>query len=558
MANWIFLNSQADRQVEGDAFRNTFEGVDPAHAIAREVVQNSVDAARPGQSPSVRFTMIRGADFTEVLDDDFVEHSKCSNPPTIPDPRQVRYLCVEDYGTTGLTGTMTDGESNMYKLMGQLGSSPKQGGTGGSFGFGKSACIHASACYTILAYTITDQGSALFGTTYLNGHKLRGTSYTGIGWYCREGSEGSHPHEIIDEEADRIADQLGIPRAESGEQGTSLLILEPTVEMVDLKKAIEMNWWPRLQDHRLVVELVEEWKRMVPVPSEDKNLKHLIHLYDVIRRKSSRIPGEEIAELSAQGRRLGALAMSFLDEEIDPETELPDSIGSIALVRDLGMVVNYYRWSQGPRRDLVGVFLADPGINDDLRMTEDLQHHVWSAKASRATDAQRQLAGTVLTKVRERYNQFRRNYDPPASQDDASLRDLRHYFGSLCGTRGTNGGGNPAIPIEISERRVDRTPRGEELVISGSALFRWKGKDKTKIQFGVEVEIAESDISTSGDSILVKGTCGGERVEGEQAVFVREVAPDDSFRVEFESAPYDDEWTASAKFFAKEVKSSAN
>lgn len=83
--------------------------------------------------------------------------------------------------------------------------------------------------------------------------------------------------------------------------------------------------------------------------------------------------------------RLGALAMSFVEDELEQEDELKPTIGSIALVRELGMVVSYYRWSQGPRRDLQGVYLADPRINDDLRMIEDLQHHVWSDKASRAT-----------------------------------------------------------------------------------------------------------------------------------------------------------------------------
>lgn len=554
MAHWMFLTSQADRLVEGDAFRNAFEGADTTHAMAREVIQNSVDAALPGRVPVVRFSLLNGVDCSQVLDHEFLRHARCSKPPAIPDPEHVRYLCVEDFETTGLTGTMSNLESNMYKLMGQLGGSKKAEGMGGSFGFGKSACINCSACHTILAYTVTDAGSALFGTTYLNGHKLPdGTSYTGIGWFCREGSDGSMPLEVIDSEADEIAAALRIPRAESGEQGTSLLILEPSVGIEELNRAVELNWWPRLEDGRLVVELVSNDRHLVPVPSADKNLRRLIHLYDIIRKKSVAEAGQVVAELLAQRQRIGALAMEFVEDELEQEEELAATIGSIALIRDLGMVVSYYRWSQGPRRDLMGVFLADRTINGDLRMTEDLQHHVWSDKASRASEEQRSLAATVLRKIRERYNQFRRSYEPPPSQDDASLRELRHYFGNLIGSKGVSGGGNKALPIEIVERKVDLNANGGELQMIGSAVFRWKGTARSRIKFGVDVELAESDISTTGDSLTVSASCDGDSRTCERPFFVRTVEPEASFRLEFESNPYDDEWTATARFFAEEV-----
>lgn len=555
MANWLFLRSQADRLVEGDAFRNAFEGADTTDAMAREVIQNSVDAALPGRVPVVRFTMLNDVDCSDVLEAEYLTHARCSRPPKIPDPRHLRYLCVEDFETTGLTGTMSDLESNMYKLMGQLGGSKKAEGMGGSFGFGKSACINCSACHTILAYTITETGSALVGTTYLDGHKLAdGTSYTGIGWFCRDGSDGSQPLEVIDEEADEIAAALRIPRAESEEQGTSLLILEPYSGIEELKRAVELNWWPRLEDGRLVVELVSKDERLVPVPRTDKNLRRLIHLYDIIRKRSTTEAGQILAELSTHRQRLGAMAMEFVEDELEQEDELAATIGSIALIRDLGMVVSYYRWSQGPRRDLMGVFLADRTINGDLRMTEDLQHHVWSDKASRASEEQRDLAATVLRKIRERYNQFRRSYEPPPSQDDASLRELRHYFGSLVGAKGVSGGGNKAFPIEITDRKVDLKVRGTELQLIGSAVFRWKGAVKSRMKFGADVVLAESDISTSGDSLAVSVSCDGERHTGERPSFVRDVEPGACFMLEFESDPYDDEWTATARFFAEEVK----
>lgn len=107
MAHWMFLNSQADRLVEGDAFRNVFEGADTTHAMAREVIQNSVDAALPDRVPVVRFTVIDGVDCSAILDDDFLTHLRCAKPPAIPDPRTAKYLCVEDFKTTGLTGTTT-------------------------------------------------------------------------------------------------------------------------------------------------------------------------------------------------------------------------------------------------------------------------------------------------------------------------------------------------------------------------------------------------------------------------------------------------------------------
>lgn len=73
--------------------------------------------------------------------------------------------------------------SNFYRLMGGLGGSEKATG-GGSFGFGKAAAILNSQLFTIFAYTITEEAdgrSKLWGTSYLDPHKLGRNDYLGSG-----------------------------------------------------------------------------------------------------------------------------------------------------------------------------------------------------------------------------------------------------------------------------------------------------------------------------------------------------------------------------------------
>jgi hypothetical protein len=551
MSNWIFLEKRPDRSATGDAFRNSFEGEDVVTALARESIQNADDEVEPGKTLLVRFTKKEGVDLSRIWCSDFLTHARATKLLQNVDPRMASALYVEDFGTKGLTGSMIDMDSNMYKLMGQLGGSGKVGGEGGSFGYGKAASILNSGSWTVIAYTITDRGSSLFGTAYLDSHKLL-NPMTGLGWFCANASD-SNPLEFVDDEADQIAKQLGIPRSFSGEKGTSLLIPAPSIDMSELKSAIEINWWTRLVDHTISIELLDGDKRIVPSPTSNPALKNQIQLYEIIQQRSRPLNGDVVKNISAGNRQLGSVAMRFL-EEVESTTE--DAInlsGSIALMRKSRMIVDYYRWQQGPRADFVGVFVAHDQINEDLQRTESHRHDVWSTKATRATPEQRELAKTLLERIRKEYRNFLKAYLPPPSQDEVTLQELRRDFGQLFSLKGTTGGGAKAETIAIQRKQVQVRQIGSDLQLYGGATIKWNGKRKAVLECGVKVVLAESDVSSSGDELdtTVTYKCAAAQPAGSTHFLL---SPGETVEVAFESEQYDSEWTATATFFALEVK----
>ncbi len=547
MPSWIFLEKQPDRSATGDAFRNSFEGEDPVSTLGRESIQNAADENLPDQVLRVTFTHKSKVDLSELITSDFSAHAKASGVIGELDPINAEVLYVEDFGTKGLVGSMSDMDSNFYKLMGQLGGSDKKAGQGGSFGYGKAACILNSRCWTVLAYTVTEEGSALFATTYMDQHSI-GEGYTGLGWYCGEESTASHPNEIVNQEADALAEKFGIPRAKTGEKGTSLLIPYPSLNMADLKKAIEYSWWPKLVDHTLSVEIVTGGVKRVPQPEKNPELLHHIQLYEAIQKKGKALNGDIMKPLTLSGRPLGIIAMRFVGDASEIDEDRVAVVGRISLMRDPRMVVSYYRWSQGPRGDLVGVFVADPAINDDLQRTETLRHDEWSLKSTRATPAQRELARQVLDRIRREYRQYLNQYEPPASQDEASLRELRRMFGGLFGKKGKSGGGKKAESISIRHQVAEPVGDGNQLKLVGSAQIMWTGKGQVTLDSGVKVILAESDVSTSGDEVPVRIWIDDMEASGETPSLCRQVKTSEAFEIRFESDPYEPEWTATATF----------
>lgn len=557
MGKWVFLEKQADRSATGDAFRNSFEGEDIVVTLARESIQNSVDAHITTLPLRLKYSLRRNLDLSAVLNETFCSHATASGTPTNLSPNSASALFVEDFGTTGLTGSMADLDSNFYRLMGQLGGSEKTGGTGGSFGYGKAACILNSGCWTVLAYTVTKSGSALFGTTYMDQHKRSGRSYTGLGWYCASNSdsEGSHPYELTDDDADDLALQLGFPRAAGKEYGTSLMIVEPSIDLTELKLAIERFWWPRIIDHNLDVEIIEGGQTIKPSPTSNKELKDFVRMYEIILRKDNPATDAKRAVLTQGKRQLGIMAMQFVNvpTDLDDDARLTN-VGSVALMRDQRMIVEYYRWNQGPRSDLVGVFVADKTINDDLRRTESPKHDVWSPKATRATEEQKDRAKTVLEAIRKEYRQYLKSYSPPPSDDAIELTELRRFFGTLLSTKGKTGpGASESEPIEISHKEAHIIPASGGLTLTGSATVRWKGKVAATLALGAAVKIAESDVSMSGDSIFTSIEFNGEQAKGTEPRILAEFQPGEAAKLTFKSEPYDQDWTATVTFSAAEV-----
>ena len=201
---WQYEETPLNGGAPGDAYKSIFNGSGkkPAETLAREAIQNSVDAAiEPNTTVRVdfRFVSLNDADrkafqkAASLSDMETRSEGLGLTPGNIFEHRDglLKLLYIDDYETTGLRGDPTLPSSNLRKLLMDLGGSDKAHsteGSGGSYGFGKAVYSASSRIGTIFAYSEThdDKGlpiSLLMGCAYQEGHSHNGVPYTGRGWF---------------------------------------------------------------------------------------------------------------------------------------------------------------------------------------------------------------------------------------------------------------------------------------------------------------------------------------------------------------------------------------
>ncbi|TIN20887.1 MAG: hypothetical protein E5Y31_22340 [Mesorhizobium sp.] len=204
--DWVFENNPPMGGATGEAFTNTLasSGMAPASVLAREAIQNSVDA-KAGLDQKVRVEFVakavKGKDKTAFvaaagLDKIAARADRLGfkEPNCIADlgnaKKPLNLLFVNDHNTTGLAGDPSDSESKFSRFLLSLGDGGKEHsehGTGGSYGFGKSVYSSNSGILTIFAYSRTKDGngkpmSLLFGCGYYRKHKHHDDGFTGRAW----------------------------------------------------------------------------------------------------------------------------------------------------------------------------------------------------------------------------------------------------------------------------------------------------------------------------------------------------------------------------------------
>ena len=298
---WLFHASDPMGGAAGEAFANTLKspGMHHEHVLAREAIQNSVDAGLGSAKVEVRFraNTISGkkkASFVEAasLRDIAVrtEELKLAGLtclPTLDKPgAHLRLLYVEDYNAEGLSGDPHDMGSNFYRLLLSLGDRSKSRsahGTGGSYGFGKSVYSSSSAIQTIFAYTrfMAADGkerTRIFGCGYFVSHDFKKKSYSGRAWLGAKPKTDEFGRVVVDPlenaAADTLATKLGFELRKAGECGTSILIVDADVNTEAIVRGVEDWWWPRLVENKLDVSIQDtEGKVHFPKPKKNDTLK---------------------------------------------------------------------------------------------------------------------------------------------------------------------------------------------------------------------------------------------------------------------------------------------
>ncbi len=311
---WIFHPSDPMGGAAGEAYANTLKspGMHPEHVLARESIQNSVDAGINSLKVKVCF---RASALTGAKKQVFVEaaglHTIAARASALElapnclgmldkSMKALQLLYVEDYNAEGLSGDPHDKGSNFYRLLLSLGDRSKSRtarGTGGSYGFGKSVYSSSSAIQTIFAYTRFRTGNGdeectrIFGCGYYASHEFKKTMYSGRAWLGSKERTDDKGRAIVDplqdSKADALALKLGFKVRVQGECGTSILIVDATVNVPAIVVGVEDWWWPRLVENKLDVEIYDTAGELhIPRPKKNPALKPFIDAFDIARGRA--------------------------------------------------------------------------------------------------------------------------------------------------------------------------------------------------------------------------------------------------------------------------------
>ena len=195
--HWFFRDISDDPSekelTQLDQFNN--DEVALAEALVRETVQNSTDARRSSSDPvRVHFSITT----SEQPDDrDFLQQvllglsphlAACGFPlPAVNGP--IRLLTIEDFGTTGLQGSVeTKDDGQFCGFWRRFGRSNKKGSAGGRWGLGKLVFPSASQIRTVIGLTRRPEEDCawLMGQAILRNHAAGGKERDSVGFWCRD------------------------------------------------------------------------------------------------------------------------------------------------------------------------------------------------------------------------------------------------------------------------------------------------------------------------------------------------------------------------------------
>jgi len=382
--------------------------LDPLDLVVRETVQNSWDARLEGKRPkySVSFREL-GPDARHGLSERvFKDLPPCHETASLLNGHlggeHLYALQIADFNTKGLGGPVNpeevpgDRPTDYVDFVRNLGSPRDVHHGGGTYGYGKSSLYRFSQCRTVIidSWSAYDQ-ERRFVAVHLGDRfdVLEGREsgrYTGRHWW---GVDGGHP--VTGERADELGEVLGLPKRDSENPGTTVLILAPDLLLEDsdgvalsprtrLNETLLWHFWPKM--------IADESGRFpMEFSVTDRGFQHSLlgpdqvppfHLYAQAMRKLKRGDGTVI-RCQRPARSLGRLA--FMTGARAPRMSgfsaaLDEPAHGVALMRPAELVVTYLRGKDlGEEEEWAGVFICDEAdeVERAFAQSEPPAHDAW-------------------------------------------------------------------------------------------------------------------------------------------------------------------------------------
>ena len=394
---WHFpsLNG-ADIQGFHDALQEYFQG-NHERAVAREIIQNSLDARKNYKKPVVvefERLLIPTENLVGInqLEDIFMKAKLFAKGQTEADEfyenavkllksENISVLRASDYNTWGVTGKDRDHDQPWCQLTGSIGISTKSGEQGGTFGIGKGAPFVASKFRVVYYNTLSAENEPIFmGKCRISSFSNLDDEFSGIGNFGIKETN----------RALSVREKNMIPEIFKGrdEAGTDIFIAGYDADdnwQKELILSVLQNFWAAIYFEDLTVHLIDG-KTVIDINKKtlEKHLRqfdeqhHVLPFYEAVTSPNYK--------KSIKLHTIGTVDLFLKLGEGFPR--------KIQLMRASRMFIDEYP-ARILRDPYAGVFIcSDKKGNELLRGLEPPAHDEWIAE-------RKEYGGKIL---REMYN----------------------------------------------------------------------------------------------------------------------------------------------------------
>lgn len=244
-----------------DQFNN--DDVELVDALVRESLQNSLDAAAE-ETVRVRFSLHKPDDASKQtllarldLDELRKRLSACAIDPNSISLADPKLLVIEDFGTTGLTGSWNSMDKEPFSdFWRRMGKSHKAGKSLGRWGLGKLVFSSSSEARVFFGLTVRNTDPELrllMGQAVLTTHDFGTHRFDSHGFFCELSESGMQLPVTKADAVNEFAAACGVSR--SHEPGLSIIVpyVIGTITEQRIVQAVLRNYFFPILLGRLVV-----------------------------------------------------------------------------------------------------------------------------------------------------------------------------------------------------------------------------------------------------------------------------------------------------------------
>lgn len=524
--NWSYpKNDYGQRQGISDSGIETFKGNIEA-SLAREICQNSLDAALPNQRVRVEFKLfnilknsfpgyeefkeaINKAEFSWKNHKDGKVHRFIEGAKKALNEEEIPFLRISDFNTTGLLGSNQPINSDWANLIKSSGTSDKHSTAGGSFGIGKFATYAASALRTVFYSTKDSENiEATQGVARLVSFNVNDTTEEltqGIGFYG------------IKEKHDRIPKHISLDSEfERNSSGTDIFIAA-YIERID--------WNIRIIHEILSGFLVAIEKGSLEIVVENDLIsKETLNEYvsnniRVIRSKKPDVLAQYLVLTHPETHWQNVKMIDEDDVRIGILLDIEDASNSkISMIRKPWMKIQDQKGTSSSYLKYSGVFLMQgQNLNSVMRKAENPQHTKWESDRIENDPTQRSLAQDLIRLFKKEITKMIQTLISKGNEAETDIEGASNY-----------------IPMIEEGNQNKKTSKSGHI-----ANVLYKTDDKANVsetmserQEKIETEAFMSATYTEGDEVYINDVHGGgkskENLPGE---FPRGIEDDENEKI---------------------------